>query len=449
MLIGALAGYQPRLALVTVFALVFVVVALSSLTLGTCLFATLWFFSEVLPSGGLPVVKLMGILLVGSWLASVTVGANRRRRLFESSRFLYLVLAFILWVAMSALWAPHPGAALAAVSRYAPNAMLFPIVYVAIRRRDDALLLVGALVLGTLAAAAFGLVFPIEGEEPGRLAGALGNANNTAASLVVALALLGGLIAALGDRPWLRGIVALGVPFCVFAILLTVSRGGMVALAAMLVVTAVIAKRWRKVIVASAVIVVAAGVVYFVALAPTAARERVAHPEGGTGRVDIWTVGWRMVEAHPITGVGAGNFVTSSVDYLLRPGVIHRADFIVDNPKVAHNTYLQLLAELGIVGLLLFLTIVASVLRFAARAARMFLAAGDSEMATLSQAILIAIVGYLIASFFDSREFSSDLWLLMSLAAAMLGLARAEASERQVSEPRSLAALPAPAAIPT
>ena len=155
-----------------------------------------------------------------------------------------------------------------------------------------------------------------------------------------------------------------------------------------------------------------------------------------------------MVDANPIAGVGAGDFVTSSVDYLLRPGVIHRADFIVDNPKVAHNTYLQLLAELGVVGLVLFIAILASALGFAAKAARLFTRAGNGEMATLAQAILIATVGYLFAAFFDSREFSSDLWLLLSLAAAMLGLARAEAGERPLSETGTLAAPPAAAAIP-
>ena len=83
----------------------------------------------------------------------------------------------------------------------------------------------------------------------------------------------------------------------------------------------------------------------------------MTHPEGGTGRVDIWTVGWRMVEHNTLNGVGSGNFSTSSIHYLLEPGVIKRDDFIVSTPKVAHNTYLQILAELGVVGFVLWITI--------------------------------------------------------------------------------------------
>ena len=41
------------------------------------------------------------------------------------------------------------------------------------------------------------------------------------------------------------------------------------------------------------------------------------------------------------------NFPVASIHYLLEPGALMRTDFIVDNPKVAHNTYLNVLAELG------------------------------------------------------------------------------------------------------
>ena len=52
----------------------------------------------------------------------------------------------------------------------------------------------------------------------------------------------------------------------------------------------------------------------------------------------------------------------------------------MDEPHVAHNIYLGFLAELGIVGLGLFLVIVGGSLRTAALAARGFARSGDREL---------------------------------------------------------------------
>jgi O-antigen ligase len=430
--VGLLAGLQPKLALAAVLGIAFAAIALTNLNAGVCIFATVWYFSGVL--AGLPAAKLMGIVLVGSWLATVTVGHLRGQKIFADNRFLYVLGVFIVWVGASAVWAEHPGPAISAVTRYVPNAMLFPIFYAAIRERDDALKIVGAMILGALLGAAFGVLNPSYGEDPGRLSGSLGNANATAASMVVTLALLGGLAGALRNRTWTRGIVVLLLPVPLVFLFMTASRGGLVALAASLVTATILAGRWRKPMILVIALVTIGAVAYFAALAPTGARERVSHPEGGTGRSDIWKVGWRLVEAHPINGVGAGNFSTSTVHYLLKPGLIKRDDFIIDTPKVAHNTYLSLFAELGVVGLVLFLAAVIWVFYFAAQAVRGFNLTGDIGMSVMARAVIVALVGYLTGAFFDAREYASDLWLLMALAPAMLAVAERQWAARAVVE---------------
>ena len=440
-LLGALAGYEPRMALAMAFGLVFVAVALVSLTAGTCLLAMLTFVDEVVPSGGLPLTKIMGALLILSWLASISVGSHRREKLFESSGFVYLLLVFILWAGLSALWAENPGDAISAVTRYAPNAMLFLIVFAAANTRSRALWVVGAFVLGTIASAAYGVAFPVPADVEGRLSGALGNANETATALAVGVALAGGLAFALRGQPWLRAGVAVGIPLCLAALFLTVSRGGLVALGAVLVAGVLVAGPRRKAAVALVAVAAVGAVAYFGVIAEPQMRERLFESDGGTGRSDIWTVGWRIVEANPVVGVGAGNFASTSVHYLFEPGVILRPDFIVDDPKVAHNTYLEVLAELGVVGLLLFLAILGYVLRAALAAARGFAAAGDRGMEMVARAVLVALIGFMVAAFFGSREFSNQLWLLLSLAPALLGVARAELARQgdgQVAEGRSM-----------
>jgi putative inorganic carbon (hco3(-)) transporter len=63
-------------------------------------------------------------------------------------------------------------------------------------------------------------------------------------------------------------------------------------------------------------------------------------------RLQIWDAGWRMIKDHPILGVGAGQFPTAY-------GTVYAGKFHTAwmNP---HNLFLQVTAELGIVGLLVF-----------------------------------------------------------------------------------------------
>jgi O-antigen ligase len=65
---------------------------------------------------------------------------------------------------------------------------------------------------------------------------------------------------------------------------------------------------------------------------------------GGGNRYDFWRVAWRELSDHPVGGVGAGNY---AADYFLE----RRRDQDVKQP---HSLPLQILAELGLGGALLF-----------------------------------------------------------------------------------------------
>ena len=430
--LGAMAGYNPKLALVATFGLIFVVVATTSLTAGICLFAAFTYVEEVIPSGGLPVTKVFGALLVVSWFAAITVGDLRNRKLFPHHGFLFLLVVFVCWAGVSAIWAEYPAKSLETVTRYAPNAMLFVIVYSGCRSRTDVMWVIGALVIGTLISAAYGLAVQTDPAAEGRLSGALGNANETGAVLAIGVALAAGLALALRGKPWLRLAALAAVPMCLIALFLTDSRGGLLALGAVLAAGLLLARHARGKALIATVVAVLGVVLYVTTFATPQAREHLLNESGGgTGRTDIWTVGWRMVEANPVVGIGSGNYSSSSVHYLLQPGVIRRDDFIVDTPKVAHNTYLQVLAELGVVGLVLFLAILVYVVLSGLKAVRRFAEAGDREMEMIARAVLVAIAGLFMACVFGSREYSNQFWLLLSLAPALLGVAASELAAAQ------------------
>jgi O-antigen ligase len=362
-----------------------------------------------------------------SWLGLVTAGEREyRERIFSHPSFLLALFTLLLWVLASVAWSEDSGAALASVTRWVPNALLFVIVFAGVRTRQQLVWVLGAFVLGALISAIYGLLVPAPPSDLGRLEGAGGDPNETAAALVAAAALALALAASLKGKPFLRMTALAIAPVCAFASLLTLSRGGLVAFGAALIAAVLVAGRRRAQMLVIAVVAAALAVGYFAFFAPASAVQRVTEVHGGTGRTDIWKVGWRMVQGAPLQGIGAGNFPIVSIHYLLEPGALLRDDFIVDKPKVAHNTYLEVLAELGIVGLTLFLIVIVFAIGCAVRAARYAARVGDREMDILARALVVALAALMAAYFFISREYSKQFWLLLALCPVVLDILRRE-----------------------
>jgi O-antigen ligase len=432
--VGLLAGLDPPLAVAGALSVLFVLIVLADLAVGVALF-TLRAYAAQIPSLEGPTVsvsKIAGLLLALSWIVT-TATRHESRREFVSAHpgLTYVLVLFIAWVGLSQAWAADSGAATGALARLVLNAVLFLIVYSAVRSPRDAIWVIAAFVAGACLDAVYGLLFV--SPDPGRLqrlSSSIDNPNELASILVAALALSLGLAGALRRVPLGRLAALAAAALCGAGVFLTGSRGGLVGLSVAVLAFLVVGKRWRGRVVVIAVVLVFAGLGYFEYVASPDVRAHVSTVGSGTGRLDLWTVGWRMVEANPLVGVGAGNFPVSSVHYLLLPGAIERGDYFIGTPKVLHNTYLEVWAELGIVGLLLFVTILGFCLRSALRAARRF-AGRDSRMELISRAVFVALVGMLASDFFGSKEYGKELWLLLALAPALLAIARSHPQEAE------------------
>jgi O-antigen ligase len=422
--LGVLAGARPELAIVLPLALVFVALVVADLSIGLCAFAFIAFI-DVLPGGpALSVTKVAGLLLALSWLATIATREDVKDDFFSRHpAAVYLLVLFAAWTAASALWSQDSGEALTAASRYGLNFLLFPIVFTAVRERRHVGWLAWTFVAGALFSAAYGLVSPPPTAE-GRLTGAIGEANELASALVAALAIAGGLALAARNSPVVRNVAVAAAVLCLIGVLFSLSRAGMLALVMVALAMVLVAdrRRGRAAVVALAVIAIVGA--WAVSIAPPGERERITRVEGGAGRIDLWTVAWRMVEDRPLTGVGAGNFPVSSPRYLLEPGAIMRDEFIVTTPKQAHNIYLQALSELGLPGLVLFLSIILFALGCSVRAARAFGNAGDGRLEALAWGFTLGAFGVLVADFFHPEQFSKQLWLLLAAGPALLALSR-------------------------
>jgi O-antigen ligase len=441
---GVLAGSHPLLAVAFAAGAALLLLMLQDLVLGVYALAFLG-FTDALPTFGvLSGAKLVGLVVVIAWLATMATRGTDEELFSRHPLLIAGLSGFLAWAALSSVWAESASASLTALSRYVPNLVLIPIVYSAVRTRRQFGLLLGVIVGSAAIAASFGIVHPpanpsATSGDVARATGTAGDANVLAAVLVAGAAIAAGF-ALRASLPGMQRLLAAGAAgMCLLGIFLSLSRGGLVALVVSLLVAMVVGGRWRLRVVLVAFALALAGVVYFTQVASLPSRERISSiGGGGTGRVDLWTVGGRMVAAHPVRGIGVGNFQTSSIHYLLQSGAIQRDDFIIETPKVAHNTYLQVLAELGIVGAALFAGILLFCLSCMLRAAGRFARKGHLDMEIHVRTLFVGLVGLLTADFFISEMYSKLLWLLLALGPALLAMS-ARAEDRSAPRGQQLA----------
>jgi O-antigen ligase len=122
------------------------------------------------------------------------------------------------------------------------------------------------------------------------------------------------------------------------------------------------------------------------------ALTRVDEIVSGTGTVEgryiVWQEAWQTYTEHPLLGLGIGSYVSHS-QHLGQIG-----DYNVTDP---HNIILRLLVELGPLGLLCFLWILALI---AAQARRNSQTLGTPELQALNAGLMAAMAAYIGAAMF-------------------------------------------------
>ena len=435
---GLLAGLDPVIAAGAAVGAAFMLVVTVNLHAGLCLFVFAAFLDHLpgIDGGNLTIVKALGALLFLSWLAAVTTHRYPGKTLFaDHPTVTVLATFFVAWMVLSLGWVEDRGPALTDISRWLLNLALLPVLYTAVRDRTDLIRVIALFIAAAGVSAVYALAGPTTSDEYSRIEGVAGTANELASILVIGIVLASFMWLAAKNKPLARLACALVLGLCLVALFLTVSRSGLVALAAALLAAVFLSGRWRLGAGLLLVAVMATTLGWFSFAAPEAARERVTtYGDGGTGRTDIWTVALRMVNDHPVQGVGIGNFRTTSVHYLVQPGLIRRSEFILDRPLVAHNSYLNVLAELGFVGLLTFLALLGYCLSRAWMAARGFTRGPDRVLELCARGLVVALVGLLAADFFASDQLNKSLWLLLGMCLVLPKILRQQQAEL-ASEP--------------
>jgi len=278
-------------------------------------------------------------------LAALAAAALLSRDRIRISRLEWGVLASVAalaaWTALSAAWSTRPTASLLQGERVVLYAVAILVVLLVVERAVVPHLLAG-IVAGISAVCAYGLlefVFRRPALDPfeGRLLHRpLGYAN--ALGIFAAIGILVALGLALSARRSSVRVVTLS-PLVVLGptLYFTSSRGAWLALGVGVAFLAALDGRVRVRTVA--VISAATAAALVLAVIAFGSLGGVA----GDNRADYWSVAWDVFVDHPILGAGAATYG----DYWLALGP--GGSFT----RTAHSLYLQSLAELGLVGLLL------------------------------------------------------------------------------------------------
>lgn len=341
--------------------------------------------------------RSIGILAAAIWVGSaLKLGELRRPHLFHMVAFL-----FILWNMASFFWSFGAEETEQRIKTYVQLGILIWILWDLYRTPDGLRSAMEAYILGAYVAI-FSTIFnylsgqgisPYQAE---RYAGAGMNAVDLA--LILALGLPVAWHLATFPENGLKGIVLRFVnyaylPAAIFAMMLTASRMALFALLPMIfyaIGTATRLKPFSRIVTISFLLVSALALQTYI---PQATLERlgttgdsIAAGDLG-GRVKLWKESIAIFSEHPLWGVGSG-----ALDLPTLLGAF------------AHNTFLSVLAELGLIGFILFASILVIVTYQAL-----------TQMKGFSALWLTVIATWGIGAFSLTWEFRKPTWLFFSL----------------------------------
>jgi len=154
---------------------------------------------------------------------------------------------------------------------------------------------------------------------------------------------------------------------------------------------------------------------------PTFERFHLKGDWSWSWRKDTYRQSIEMVRDHPFLGVGTGNYLTEYHNYLSVRPRLSRQTF-----GWLHNSYFQIWAENGTIGLFVFIFFFLSIFL---GLLTVYLKAADPEMKTLAVSLLTAFTGYAV-EFAGVPILGQELgWVVLGLAVALLAIERKEREE--------------------
>lgn len=339
---------------------------------------------------------------------------------------LAVLLVVVVTVAQGMLLTDTVSAALPFMRTVVTGGMVFMAVALLIRTREDLLL----VLLSLAGAAAFAGLLGVQqytsgdtdigfltssGELVPRVTAGFGQPNQYAGFLVILVPLI--VVAGFLMRRG-RILMAGAALLSVIGIYLSYSRGALLALA----IAPFVLLGARR-----ALLLAPVGLLAILSFTPDLLKERFTSNTGEgaelAGRADFWSAAQSIWLNNPVFGVGPGGFPTAYATVRI-PGKDYLPSTQFEPPPHAHNLLLQIMAEQGLLGLLVFaLPTIGAVLGLLRVRRR-----GERWMRLGATGILAALAAFAAHNAFDVTLIEGTgeyFWALIGLAAALITCERA------------------------
>ena len=372
--------------------------------------------------GGLSAAKLLTLVTIACFAVYWLISAEDRRLLRGTQS--KLILAFLAAGLVSSFLADYPAQSFNTLFRFFRLALLYLVVHNLADTPNRTRWLIIVLLATISISALYGLDsylasplknFRAEGltRQPNKLG------FDAALMAPIAIALLLSTRSRLG-----RVLLAAASGLLIVGVIISFSRGSAIALVACLPLLV-----WRlgsrhRVRVLITLAVLAA---IIVPLIPTRFYDRFSTlGESGADfslmrRETYLLFGQQKLLEQPWIGIGLSNFEEQYAQSEYR---ILLAEDELTKGRPAHNTYMHIAAETGLVGLGLFLSLVFVSWRDLRRSQEGFRLRGDIATFRLAQGLEISFLCFLILCLFSSRQYEEFPWLIFALSGLLARCAR-------------------------
>ena len=302
--------------------------------------------------------RLIGLLLAAVWMLTVlTTGEFRRLRPFHMAFAL-----FVLWCISSIFWTIDMPSTYERIKTFVQLLILVIVLWDLYRTSADVELAMQAYVLGGFVSIGSVIINYCQSVTVMHQRFAATGFHPNDFGLIVALGLpMAWYLAVLSENRTrsrlLRLVNLLYLPAALSGIMLAASRGSLIAASPIGLLIAVSLGRlsfWTRAVGFATVV---CALIAVPLVAPAESIERLLTINESirsgdmNGRIAIWREGTEILSSHEYLGVGSGGFRTAASE----------------NRTVAHNVFMSVVVETGLVGLLLFVATLGLVLTDALR----------------------------------------------------------------------------------